>query len=400
MIDCPRNPVKPNDPTHDSAAPDPGTPQAEARGAAGSLGDGSDEFAHIPSPRPRPSWLSLVALLLSAYLVFHQRADLAYFLSPPEPLDLGEAARLFEHAGDGAAVALPVNRHVRVRGWPDFESSVTLDTQGDWRFRRLFLLQDTGARLLVQRVHDPLPVALAERDVFVGRLVRLDDAGFARSIREYFGRYVSATHFLDPGALHEAVAAARVPLALRDRAGRPVRVEGNELIYLTVPVPGRFQALVPQPIATDAAAARALLERAGVAVLPGAELVSGHPALHALEIVVPERDRAAVLSALADLSAGLQLHQRVAEHALRAGSLTARVGALAGVTADGQPVTLALADILHARLRTELTLPDDALLLIEGERPSSHRRVLVITVALILFGTFNLLRLALGLRRA
>ncbi len=82
---------------------------------------------------------TLVTVLGSAVTLFLFRADIAYFLEPREPRDLGEATA-------AVAAAPTTNAHVRLRGVADLLSSLRVGRRGgDVRVARL-----SGAPLLVE----------------------------------------------------------------------------------------------------------------------------------------------------------------------------------------------------------------------------------------------------------
>src|SRR5882724_1438260 len=128
-----------------------------------------DEFAGIRSRAGRHPALALGAAALALFIIFHVRADISYALSSNEPIDLGDAAATFGGGkpGDGArprAVGVPpetlehaANRYVTVRGTPDRESALELDTKRSWVFTQFFRIlgtgtgTGTGSRLFVHR---------------------------------------------------------------------------------------------------------------------------------------------------------------------------------------------------------------------------------------------------------
>jgi hypothetical protein len=62
-------------------------------------------------------------------------------------------------------------------------------------------------------------------------------------------------------------------------------------------------------------------------------------------------------------------------------------------TAGAEPQTLPLAQIQGIGTVAAVQIPDDALILFEGERPGEHVKTLVIAVLLLGFAVFNLLAL-------
>jgi len=198
-----------------AAAPAP----TSDRGRGGGQNGGTDEFAHVPSPRTRHPLLALAAAALAFFLVWHVRQELRYALSSAEPLDLGEARVTFSPRTTMTGLD---NRYVRVRGTPDRESGLEVDTKGSWTFSQFFRVLGTGDRLFVHRRESPLPPARAEDDVFEGRLVRFGELPFEDAVRAYFAAHVAASHFFALDDLRAALGAARGgALALRDRAGDP-----------------------------------------------------------------------------------------------------------------------------------------------------------------------------------
>ena len=199
---------------------------------------GTDEFAHIPAPRTRHPLLAAAAALLAFYLVFHIRHDLRYALSPTEPLDLGDARVTFAPAVTMSGLD---NRYVRVRGTPDRESALELDTKGSWTFTQLFRILGTGDRLFVHRRESPLPAFRAEQDAFEGRLIRFRDLSFGGAIRRYFSSHVAATHFFSPAELGRALGAGDVVrdgVKVRDVVGDTVTLFGRNVIARSRRPPG------------------------------------------------------------------------------------------------------------------------------------------------------------------
>ncbi len=139
------------------------------------------------------------------------------------------------------------NHYVRVRGTPDRESALELDTKGSWVFTQFFRILGTGSRLFVHRRENPLPAVRAEEDRFEGRLIRFADLSFETSIREYTAAHVSATHFFAPDALRRAVAQTpgAATVTVTDLAGDPVLLGPNDLLAIDVTVPGADPHLVP-----------------------------------------------------------------------------------------------------------------------------------------------------------
>jgi hypothetical protein len=383
-------------------------------GIEGVPGAGVDEFAHVPSPRMRHPILAVAAALLSLYLVWHVRQELRYTLSSGSALDLGDARVTFSPRTTTTGLD---NRLVRVRGTPDRESGLEVDTKGSWTFSQFFRVLGTGDRLFVHRLSGPLPGASAEDDVFEGRLVRFRELPFEDAVRAYFSAHVAATHFFALEDLRPALAAAHGgTLALRDRAGDPVTLAPDDLVAVDVRRPDEVHVGLPRGRFVDDAAARAEIERRGGTILAAKGLVkveapaaasagalalgSGPPPIERWTFIArfdgPGRE--AALSALGELDRQVEL--RDARETLKA-----RVSELAtsGEGVDGALVVagrrLPLATVAAVRTLATLQVPEDAYLLVEGDRPREHLPTLFLALAVAMFGVFNLVTLARELRR-
>jgi hypothetical protein len=168
-----------SDPVPPSSLPPSAPPPASAPDSVAP----EDEFAGIRSRAGRHPALALGAAALALFIIFHVRGDIAYSLSSTNPIDLGDASVTFgggAKPGDGTrprAVGVPAevleratNHYVSVRGTPDRESALELDTKGSWVFTQFFRILGTGSRLFVHRRDNPLPGFRAEEDRFEGRL--------------------------------------------------------------------------------------------------------------------------------------------------------------------------------------------------------------------------------------
>ncbi len=214
---------------------------AVARNSAGVV----DEFAHIKRRRSRHPLITLAGALLAFFLVFYGWRDLRYALSSGDPLELGNAALVFNN--DKATAGLE-NRYVRVAGTPDRESALELDTKGSWVFSQLFRVLGTGDRLFVHRLQNPLPADRAEADVFEGRLIRIDDLPYADAIRGYFAKHVVATHYFAADAALKALAARApgAPLSIVDRGGDKASLAADEALAIEVALPDQVQVGLPR----------------------------------------------------------------------------------------------------------------------------------------------------------
>ena len=343
-----------------------------------------DEFAHIKR-RTRPPVVALVAALLAILLAIKLREDVSYTLSSAAPQELGDARALAAKP----LAELPLNRYVRLAGPPDHESAGILDTQGSWKFGQLFRLRGTGGRFFVRRDEDPLPVARAERDVFTGRLLRFKDLSFAESIARHFATHVTGTHFFRPAEL--AAALGPSPIALADLSGQRMTLAPGEKLTLDVIRPDDLRIELPRKRFASEAFARQTIEAQGGRVTSVAK-PHDQDAGFVVTASFPADRRERALSAIGDLDDNVNIRPArdtieatVADLERAPDGLTVRRG-------QGRE-TLPLAAIASARTLAPVAVPDDAVLLIEDERPRDQTKTLVVLGFLLAFATANLLAL-------
>jgi hypothetical protein len=388
-----------------AAAPAPTSQRGQDAGQ-----DAGDEFAHIPRPRTRHPLLAVAAAALAFYLVFHVRHELRYALSTGEALDVGEARVTFSPRTTMTGLD---NRYVRVRGTPDRESGLEVDTKGSWTFSQFFRVLGTGDHLFVHRRESPLPAARAEDDVFEGRLVRFGELPFEDAVRAYFSAHVVASHYFALEDLRAALVAARGgALALKDRAGDPVTLAAVDLLSLEVRRADEVRVGLPRERFVDGAAARAEIERRGGTIVvdkglvrvdaPGAaaggalSFGDGPPPIERWTFVArfegPGRE--AALSALGELDRRVEI--RDARELVRAhvSELAVADDALV-VSLDGAaPRRLSWTTLAAARTLATVRPADDAYLLVEDDHPRDHLPTLFLALAVAVFGVVNLGALA------
>ncbi len=356
------------------------------------MGTRVDEFASIASKAPRRSFLALVVVALALYLTFVVRDDLLYALSPSHIQDLGALRTIAAASAD----TLPVNRYVRLSGLPDRESAVILEARGSGKFTQFFRLLSTDNRILVSRTPDPLPVSQADRDVFIGRLVRFRDLSFADSIRQHFSARVSATHFLNPAELQRALAAGLASVTLVDLAGERTTVSPTDELLLARARPGELRITFPKARFADVAAATSLVESNGgqvVAVEPDA------PDGHELFVTFAPEVRQQALSTLGDLDRRIRIrpaHTTIKAHLSDLSAAPPTGSGFAVKSQDGSTLTLPIDQVLSVRIGATVQIPEDALLLVEGDRPASHLKTLAIVAFLLAFAAVSLLSLRRG----
>jgi hypothetical protein len=379
---------------------------------------GTDEFAHVPSPRTRHPVLAVAAAALAFFLVAHVRHDLRYALSSSEPLEAGDARVTFSPR---TTITGLDNRYVRVRGTPDRESGLEVDTKGSWTFSQFFRVLGTGDRLFVHRRESPLPAARAEDDVLEGRLVRFGELPFEDAVRAYFAAHVVATHFfsLDElrAAFEKSERAGAASLAMRDRAGDPVTLAPSDVVAVDVRLPDEVRVGLPRDRFIDVAAARAEIERRGGTIVaekglvrvdaPGAipagplSLGGGPPPIERWTFVArfAGLGRDAALSALGELDRKVEIRDARETVKAQASELSVGEDALVVKPAGGAERRLPWPAIAAVRTLSTVRVADDAYLLVEGDRPRDHLPTLFLALAVAVFGVVNLGALAREARR-
>jgi hypothetical protein len=355
-------------------------PTGDAR--TGDPRDPPDEFANIPSRPSRHPVVAAAAVALAAFLIFKVRDDVKYALSPTVAIELGDVRTALSSSG------LPGNRYVRLAGHADRESALVLDAQGSWNFNQFFRLLGTDDRVFVERAPDPLPVELADHDVFTGRLVPFRDLSFQESIRRHFSAHVSATHFFAPGALEAALGqggAVTVP----DRLGQRVKLDPDDQLAIDTARPGDLRVELPGIRYPELAMAKAAVAKQGGEVL-SAETTETHR--QAVVAHFSETQRAAAIAALLDLDRSVRIEPARTTTRARLADLRVSPDGLIARTAAGE-ITLARAAIQTVRSVSPVRIPDGAWLLTEGDRPRDHLRSVIIAIFLVGFALFNLLAL-------
>ena len=366
-----------------------------------------DEFAHVRSSQTRHPALALAAAALAFFIVFHIRRDTVYSLSSSTPIDLGDARSLFATPERAQQAA---NRFVHLRGTPDRQNALELDTKGSWVFSQFFQVLQSNGRLYLHRRGDPLPAFRAEQDVFEGRLIRFGDLSFESAIRRYYASHVSATHIFRPADLAAAIARAGAAattegLALRDLAGDDVTLAPADLLAIDVNRPGEVRVAIPRAKFFDEAAARAAITNLGGTVTgpdtaPGAAGEAAAVPAFAFFVRFAADKRDAALGTLGDLDPHVEIREARDHFKIRLGD----VGVDGRDTlllrdAQNQAVRIPLAAAATVRTLAAVQIPDDAYLLIEGDEPREHLHTVIASALLLLFGAVNLIGLARGLRR-
>jgi hypothetical protein len=389
------------------------TDTAPSDRAAGDAAGVVDEFAHIPSSRGRHPLVAIAASALAFFLVFHNRHDLRYALASGEPLELGRAGAVF---GGGRPVSGLENRFVRVSGLPDRESALEIDTKGSWVFSQFFRVLGTDNRLFLHRRQSPLPAGLAEADVFEGRLIRVAELPFAASIRGYFATHVAATHFFAPEALAQALAAHRpgTPLTLADTSGDVVSLDERETIGIDVSERDQVKIGLPRDRFPTEDAARAALTSRGGEILSAlgavkAKARAGAPEAGPLSatpeppqrwtfvVRFPPASAQAALDAVGNLDREVEIRDARQTVDVKLEDVSAPgggKGALVVRPGQGPPRRIETAAVAAIHTMAPVVIPEDAYLLVEGDRPREHLPTVLIALILVMFGAVNLVGLA------
>jgi hypothetical protein len=397
------------------------TETAPSDRAAGDAAGVVDEFAHIPSSRGRHPLVAIAAAALAFFLVLHNRHDLRYALSSSEPFDLGRASAVF---GSGHATSGLENRLVRVSGLPDRESALQIDTKGSWVFSQFFRVLGTDNRLFLHRRESPLPAGLAEADVFEGRLIRVAELPFAASIRGYFATHVAATHFFAPEALAKALATRRpgAPLTLADTSGDVVSLDERETIGIDVSERDQVKIGLPRDRFPTEEAARAALTSRGGEIVSALGAVKSKPRGGAPEsgplsatpeppqrwtfvVRFPPAAAQSALDAIGNLGREVDIRdaRQTVDVKLEDVSALADGQGVVGLTVrpgQGPPRRLEAPTIAAVHTMAPVVIPDDAYLLVEGDRPREHVPTLLIALILVMFGAVNLVGMARELGRS
>jgi hypothetical protein len=272
----------------------------------------------------------------------------------------------------------------------DRESGVIIDTAGSWQFTQFFRVLGTRSRVFVSRVPDPIPVEQAEKDVFVGRLVRFGDLSFAAAIRKHFANRVSATHFFAPSAVRDKVATTNGgPVVLADMLGEQVSLAPTDEVSIAVARPADMVVELPRSKVPDAAAARSAVGQQGGKVLDEAVKASDAGSI-ALVVTFPEDKRDVAMHALSELDEHVRFRPVRATHTVPISGLAAAKGGLRVQTAS-ESKELPLGQILAISTQATVQIPDDALLVLEGSRPRDHLKILIVAAFLLGFAVVNLL---------
>jgi hypothetical protein len=229
--------------------------------------------------------------------------------------------------------------------------------------------------------------------VFVGRLMRFSDLSFQAAIRRHFAGHVSATHFFAPADVRAALEQALGrPFVLADLLGERVDLTANDELAIEVERPGQIRIQFPRERFSDQAAARRAVEQQGGQVIeaPGDAV---DPGSLALVVTFPPERRDRALQALGKMDRRLHIRPAHTTYKVRVADLSATADAIVIKIEGKESQTLPVSQIQGIGTMAAVEIPEDALILLEGERPRDHLKSLVIAAFLLGFAVVNLLAL-------
>jgi hypothetical protein len=383
----------------------------------------------VPLPRRHP-FVAVAVLIVAGLLLYRLRGDISYALKPAEPVDVGSAAAALKVG----KLAQHIDGYVRLGGMPDRRNALAFDPKGGRVRNHVFRLLGTGTRVFVAQVGTPTAEASNQ---FTGRLRRFDEVSFADAVSAAYGQTL-AMRALDLGRLKALPGGPLAqPLQTVDRAGEPISVDKDRELLIDVLFSDDVRVLLSKEKFPSEPDARYEVERLGVVHGPGLETRDGFGYVLRLPAQGPERQKL-----LAQLDAqGMFFQRRVETYRVPAASVQVTqaglqipgpdalpqpvryqapapppatvpaptpAGAPSGTApapAANPPVAPETAKLLvpikeqatllgwdqvqAVQLSEPLTVPSDALLLLDGEAPSGAMWTLPIALLLLLFVAFN-----------
>jgi hypothetical protein len=375
-----------------TASPDELRSRRTAEGGGTTPPAEADEFAGIEPYRPRRSpILAAAVILISGYLLFHLRHDLAYALRSRTPTTVGDVRAYFREAA-----RIPDNGYVTMRAIPDRASAIMLDVKGQDEFVPFMRVGGTGGRLLLAQRRGLRPLGDVYDDVYAGRLMRLADVSYAPTVRAHYAGRVTATRFFRVDEVRGLLArrgggGGGGGEALRDVAGDAVPLgDPARLVGVDVTYRGDYDLTMPRDRFPAEADARNVLDRLGVEVKEASETAT----LRHLVVHMEDPRRDAVIGELTALDSRVQVLLRKRNFSVPWGGLAVSGDGLVVPAAKDHAATTVPWDAVTAVTTIErLTIPTDAFVLVEGERPQDLWYVPVFALCFVLFVIWNLLAL-------
>jgi hypothetical protein len=286
---------------------------------------------------------------------------------------------------------------------------------------QVFRLLGTGTRLFIAAPASPKPPF---RDHWAGRLRRFDDLAYADALRGSW-QQTQVLRAVDLSKLRALPAGALPsPLKTSDRAGEALQVGDKQDLLIDVLFEDDVRVLLLKDKFPSEGDARHEVERLGLAHGPGVETKDGYGYVLRLPPKGPERQKI-----LAQIDAqSIWLWHRIETYRVPATAVQVMPAGLSLpgpdalpqpvrymeelVTAEAapptprqlvpqkEPSTVLLWDQVQAvQVSEPLSVPADALLLVDGETPHEAVWTLPLSVLLLLFMGFNVWYLIRSLRR-
>jgi len=346
---------------------------------------GEDEFAGMEPYRPRRSPILAVAvILLCGYLVFHMRSDLVYALRSRTPVEIADVRSHFAHPANVRS-----NIYVRLRAVPDRATAVMLDAKGKDEFIPFERVMGTRSRLLIAERRGMRPVGEVYDDVYAGRLLRLSEISYADTVQEHYAKQRGGTQFFNPEDVCSRL--GQVPTRLRALSGDEVELRADQVVGMDVTFPGEYVVTMHRERFPNEADGRSALERLGAEVRESKETKTD---LSFVVHVADER-RDALIEGLGKLDARCQIVLRRGTYEMPWGRLSAGQGNIVLPAAPGHASCAWVTSFFTVE---KLEIPEDAFILVEGERPQDLWYVPVFGALFLFFIVWNVLALGAALR--
>jgi len=350
-------------------ADEPGTPpQAE------------DDLADLAPPKRGQSPLVAAAVIALAVIIgWHLRDDVRFAFAGRTPTDIGNARSL---AARGAELA--DNSFVTVSGEPERRYALYLEPKGVRARQIIFRVLGAPHGLFICGIDTADRVDLTER--WTGRLRRFDAMPYAASLRKYYATETEVTRYVDLGALKAQLSGGSVEL--RDRMGEPLTVHPGDKVVVDVDYPGELKVYLSKDKYPSLADARHELDRKALQPSPGEETKDEFLFL----VPMPEERKNEVVGKLSDMEVAFQPREErytVTRGELHLDGDTLQIGARAQAP---------WARIKAVGVPAPVQIGDDALLLVEGERPSQLWWAPLVLALLTAFAAFNVWYLVRALR--
>jgi hypothetical protein len=171
-----------------------------------------------------------------------------------------------------------------------------------------------------------------------------------------------------------------------------VDLAANDELAIDVERTGQIRIQFPRERFSDQAAARRAVEQQGGQVIeaPGDAV---DPGSLALVVTFPPERRDQALQALGEMDRRLHIRPAHTTYRVRVADLHATDEAIVIKIEGKESQTLPVSQIQGIGTLAAVEIPEDALILFEGERPRDHLKSLIIVAFLLGFAVVNLLAL-------